>query len=447
MAHVRHFGAKGDGVNDDTQAIQHAVDMGDGVLEFGKGTFRITRPIVLDMTQHGYLGVRGDQGTATIRMDGPGPALKLIGDHQGSATPASFQPHTWSKERLPIIIGLEILGNHDEADGIQLVRTMQTTIQAVLIRRCRYGIHLAERNRNFLLSAAHIYDCHDTGVFFDHCNLHQVIITGCHISYCKRAGIRQLNGDVHNIQITGNDIEYNSGADGTSGEIVLEAPEGMISEYTISGNTLQATQPASGANVLISSNEGPPTAHVRLINITGNVLGSRQESLSIRNASEVSITGNTIYSGDRANIRLENCSNTVIGSNVIGTRPTTYEISSLDGVIIDRSQSCVVTGNVFTDCGTPGAITILNSRDIGVSGNQIQNPQIAGVAIIDSSRCRVSDNSIVEGRAEKRMQFAVRVAGNSRSMLIQNNALTKGQQCTIECPAESGVETANTVWD
>ena len=44
----------------------------------------------------------------------------------------------------------------------------------------------------------------DTGLLFDRCNLHQVIIHGNHISYCKRAGIRQLDGDVHNIQITGN---------------------------------------------------------------------------------------------------------------------------------------------------------------------------------------------------------------------------------------------------
>jgi parallel beta-helix repeat protein len=447
MAQARNFGAKGDGVNDDTQALQHAVDMGDGVLELGKGTFRITRPIILDMTKHGYLGVRGDHGTATIRMDGPGPALKIVGDHQGTATPGSFKPSTWAGERMPIITGIEILGNHDEADGIQLFRTVQTTIQAVLIRKCRYGIHLVERNRNLLVSAAHVYDCHDTGIFFDDCNLHQVIITGSHISYCKRAGIRQLNGDVHNIQITGNDIEYNSGAEGTSGEIVLEAPEAIISEYTISGNTIQATRLATGANVLIIGKEDILPAHVRLINITGNVLGSRQESIAISHASKVCITGNTIYSGDKSNIRIDNCQNVVIGSNVIGTRPTTYKVVSLDGVIINRSKSCAITGNVLTDCGTPGAVTIVNSSDIGVSSNQIENAQHTGVLVVDSTRCRLSDNSIVDSRDAKQMDFAIRVTEKSRSILVQNNATSPGTKGTVECSAESGKTVENTTWE
>jgi parallel beta-helix repeat protein len=447
MAHARNFGAKGDGVNDDTQALQHAVDMGDGVLELGKGTFRITKPIELNMTKHGFLGVRGDHGAATIRMDGPGPALKLIGNHEGTATPSSFKPSTWANERMPILTGFEILGNHEHADGIELYRTMQTTIQAVLIRQCRFGIHLVERNRNLLVSAAHIYDCHDTGIFFDNCNLHQVIITGSHISYCKRAGIRQFNGDVHNIQITGNDIEYNSGAEGTSGEIVLEAPEAIISEYTISGNTLQATRPATGANVLIIGQVDSIPAHVRLINITGNVLGSRQESIAISHASKVSITGNTIYSGDKSNVRLDHCQNVVIGSNVIGTRPTTYKIASLDGVVINRSRSCSVTGNVLTDCGTPGAVTVTSSTDIGISSNQIENAKQAGVLIVESTRCRVSDNSIVDTHENPTMQFAVRVSEKSRFALVQHNAVTQGTHGTIECPDKAGKVTGTTVWE
>ena len=39
---VYHFGAVGDGKADDTQALQHALDAGDGILELEKGTYRIT---------------------------------------------------------------------------------------------------------------------------------------------------------------------------------------------------------------------------------------------------------------------------------------------------------------------------------------------------------------------------------------------------------------------
>ena len=45
MADVRDFGAVGDGVADDTGAIEHALADGDGLLVFPRGEYRISRPI------------------------------------------------------------------------------------------------------------------------------------------------------------------------------------------------------------------------------------------------------------------------------------------------------------------------------------------------------------------------------------------------------------------
>ena len=42
MSNVLGFGANGDGVADDTAALQHTIDSGDGVLRLNKGTYRIT---------------------------------------------------------------------------------------------------------------------------------------------------------------------------------------------------------------------------------------------------------------------------------------------------------------------------------------------------------------------------------------------------------------------
>ena len=210
MANVFHFGAVGDGKTDDTAALQHALEAGEGVLDLNKGTYRITRPLVIDLTKQGYGAVRGAGGTSRIVMAGPGPALRIVGDHQGTAQPASYKPHTWEKERMPQISGLEILGEHPEAVGIELRKTTKATITGVLVRECKHGIHLVERNRDFVLSDSHLLHNHEFGLFFDHCNLHQIIVHGNHISWNKKAGIKSLNGDVHNLQITGNDIEYNN---------------------------------------------------------------------------------------------------------------------------------------------------------------------------------------------------------------------------------------------
>ncbi|MDA1055173.1 MAG: right-handed parallel beta-helix repeat-containing protein [Planctomycetota bacterium] len=442
MSLAKNFGAAGDGKADDTDALQHAVVGGDGVLELSKGTYRITRPIVLDASKHGYLGVRGEQGTARIVMAGAGPALQIIGDHQGTATPDSFRPETWDRERMPIVTGLEILGEHPEADGIQLRRTMQATIQNVLIRRCRYGIHLVERNRNFVLNAAHIYDCHDTGVFFDQCNLHQVIIAASHISYCKRAGIRQLNGDVHNIQITGNDIEYNSGYEGPgqelSGEIVLEAPEGIISEYTIASNTIQATLDAPGANVMILGKAEDPPSGIRLVAITGNVLGSRDRNILIDYGSRISITGNTIYGGQRLNCEFRNSRFITFGSNSCFSRPASYASETTDGILLDKCVGCSLVGNVLNDCRlgneeTGGSITVRDSQNIAISASQILNPHFRGIDVVNSTRCNISGNSIHEDEGTGRMLAAIRITGEGTGNWVHGNSVSVGTDGDIEC--------------
>ena len=114
---VYHFGAVGDGKADDTQALQHALDAGDGILELEKGTYRITQPLIINTVENGYGGISGRSGASRIVMEGAGPAVRVVGNHNGTASPATYQASTWEKERMPILEGYEILGKHPEAVG------------------------------------------------------------------------------------------------------------------------------------------------------------------------------------------------------------------------------------------------------------------------------------------------------------------------------------------
>jgi hypothetical protein len=140
MAEVANFGASGDGVTDDTAALEHALHDGDGVLRLHKGTFRLSRPLVIDLSKTGYAAIIGDGGTSQLLMTGPGPAIKIVGTHQGTSVPKSVTDATWQKERFPTLSGFEIVGDHPAAVGIELIRCFQPTISQVSIRRCRYGI-------------------------------------------------------------------------------------------------------------------------------------------------------------------------------------------------------------------------------------------------------------------------------------------------------------------
>ena len=144
---IKNHGAVGDGVADDTAAIQRAVDARAGVVYFPKGAYRLTRTVLMDLDTRGYTSLVG-HGVARVIMAGAGPAFHVIGTHEGTADPRRFDDRIWDRQRLPIITGLEIRGEHPESIGIRLEKTMQATLTNLLIRRCRIGLHLHQRHSN-----------------------------------------------------------------------------------------------------------------------------------------------------------------------------------------------------------------------------------------------------------------------------------------------------------
>jgi hypothetical protein len=432
MADVFDFGAAGDGQRDDTAALQHALTAGDGVLQLRKGTYRITRPLVLDLTRTGHGAVLGLGGTSRIVMAGAGPALEVVGDHRGTALPSSVQPHTWEKERFPVITDVEILGDHPEAIGIQLRRTMQATVSRVLVRHCRYAVHLVERNRNFVLSDSHLYDNAEYGLFLDRCNLHQINVTGNHISYNKRAGIKSLDGDVHNLQITGNDIEYNNHPGGDASprgeprgaEVWFECPEGTISEVTIASNTLQATVQPGGANVRIHGNARGFPGGARLVTITGNVIGSQRRGVELRHVTRVTVTGNTLYDSAELSLLASHCEGLTFTANTLGGGGT-WSDPPRDGVRLEDCSGGVVSGVTAErlGAGTPdrgAAITLLRCRDVAVTDCQVLDAEVRGIELDDCVRCRVAGNTVVDRRPRRTMREAVRARGGRDNLVAQN---------------------------
>src|SRR5665648_598879 len=127
---VRYFGAKGDSITDDTKAIQKAVDSGIGQIVFPTGVYRITRTIEIVLDQSGPMSLSGS-GTATIIMNGAGPAFKFIGTHAGSADPSSVKNNVWKNQRMPLVDGLEIVGKHPDAVGIEATGTMDLTLTRI----------------------------------------------------------------------------------------------------------------------------------------------------------------------------------------------------------------------------------------------------------------------------------------------------------------------------
>lgn len=471
MTNVRDFGATGDGQTDDTSAIQHALTDGGGLMEFPRGNYRITKPIVVDLARLGRTSLRGDGGTAKLIMAGPGPALFFAGTHDKNADPTRFKPEIWQRERMPLLSDIEITGEHEEADGVRLEGVMQPTLTGVLIRKVRNAVHITRRSRNVLISHCHIYQNTGIGVFLDHCNLHQTIITGSHISYCRLGGIRVQGGEIRNFQITGNDIEYNNnraigvpGADAEpTAEIYIDVEDGTVREGTICSNTIQATYSENGANIRFIGSGSKGNHRTGMWTIAGNLIGSQAVNIHLTSALGFAISGNYIYSGHERNIVIEHSRSIAIGANTLGHNPDYGDKELATGIRFVDCEDCTVTGLIIQDAlagqntvtgaianKKEGLIELTRCRRMNLTGCQILEGTPNGIVLEDCTDTLLSGCSILDRRSPKLMRHAIEWrSSNSPSSgnLIHGCRIGGGQAEALAIGDKCGVRTSENVLD
>ncbi|MDA1276499.1 MAG: right-handed parallel beta-helix repeat-containing protein [Verrucomicrobia bacterium] len=429
-AGVRGFGAKGDGKSDDTTAIQKAVDAGAGEIRFLRGVYRITRPIVIDLDRVGPTSIGAD-GPARILMNGPGPALRFVGTHEGTAGPGTFKDSVWERQRSPMVDGLEIEGAHPEACGIEASGTMQLTVTRVVIRKALHGIHLVNRNRNVIISNCHIYENRGVGVFYDRVNLHQSNITGSHISYNKAGGIVIRGGDVRNVHVGSCDIEGNMGGSDSepTANVLLDSTGGSIGEIAIVGCTIQHEHTApNSANIRVNGGSAavqftPETRHGN-ITIADNVLSDVQMNIDLQNTRGVTVTGNTIWKGYTHNLRVANCSSIVVANNVFDRNPRYHYgdgSSAKLGLVFSDSDGCTMSGNHVQGVGDiPAAVEVQRCRRFNITDFTILDFGKCGLLLDGVSNSRVSDCLIRDDSSGNADSQSIRVTGGGGNMIVNN---------------------------
>lgn len=455
MANVRDFGAKGDGKTDDTAAIMHAAGQGDGQLQFPRGEYRITSSLRLELEKTRRIGIDGAGGTAKLIMAGTGPALQLIGTHDKTAAPADFAPNVWANQRMPIVQNIELEGQHPDADGILVDGVMQPTFAGVLIREMRHGIVLTRRARNLLISHCHIYNLRGVGVYLDHVNLHQAIISGSHISYCLSGGIKIVGSEIRNLQITGNDIEYNyDPAAESSADVCIDATENgsSVREATICSNTIQAKASPGGANIRITGFNPQQNQKAGLLTITGNLLGSQEVNVHLLACRGVVLSGNVIYSGHVRNILVQGSRSVVMSGNCLDHNPDYKSDELCIGVRLEESEDCTFTGSVLHDCragqhtvkgarpaARQGLLEIDRCQRITLADCQVLDGAPHGIFVRDSRLVSISGCTVLDERTEKHMQHAIVFAGMGGGSFVHGNTLGDGTGAALSLAKESGV--------
>jgi parallel beta-helix repeat protein len=426
---VKKFGAVGDGVTDDTEAIQRAIDAKTGDIKLPPGVFRITRPLVVDLDKVGFTSFTG-RGTARIVMAGAGPAIRFVGTHAGTADPHTVKDNVWDRQRMPIVNGVEIVGEHEKAIGIQATGTVQLTVTRVLIRHVLHGIHLVERNRNVILSDCHIYENRGVGVYLDNVNLHQINLGQCHISYNDAGGVVVRGGAVRNLHLGACDIEGNFSPEGpTTANVLLDCTGGSVAEVAITGCTIQHTgnSPESANIRLIGADAEATTDRQRAYNygnvtIAGNVLSDVQLNIDLAAARTVSITGNTLWKGYTKNIRIVDSSHIVLGANVLDRNPR-YQGSeeSDNSVLLKGCRDCTISGlHILGSQKSEAGLVLENCRRMNITGCTILDCDGAGVVLRDCRDCAVSDCLVRDDREADKPGVSVRVEGGRGNLIVDN---------------------------
>lgn len=456
MSNIRNFGAKGDGKTDDTAAIQHAVNDGDGVIALPRGDYRITKTITLDLAKKGRLAIHGAGGTAKVIMDGKGPAFFLKGTHAKSADPLGFRPEEWQRERMPTVSNVEIEGRHKEADGIKIVGVMQPTLTGVLIRQVRTAVHITDRARNLVIDGCHFYHNTGVGVHLDSVNLHQSIIADSHISYCRLGGIRIENSEIRNLQITGNDIEYNNNRthkvpdcdDEPTAEIYVDVVKGSVREGTIASNTIQATYSPNGANIRFIGRDKDVNHKAGMWTITGNLIGSQKVNVHLTSVRGVVLSGNYIYSGHHRNLLVENSRNIVVGANCFGHNPDYRKNELCTGVRFDTCTDVNLHGVLIEDCAAgkhtvpdavpikrDGLLELVNCRRVNVTGCQVFDGAPNGIYLDNCHDTLITGSTILDRRDVKQMQSAIHWKGKTTGSMIATSRIGKGTKAAITADA------------
>jgi hypothetical protein len=424
--------AIGDDKVDDTVTVQKAVDAG-GAVRFGRGAYRLTKTIVVDLDKTGFVSLNGD-GVARFVMEGAGPAFKFIGTHGGTADPKSLKPEIFQRQRMPMVDGIEIVGAHPEADGIEATATMQLTITRVAVHEARHGIHLTVRNRNVIISDCHLYHNTGIGVFYDNVDLHQSNIIGSHISYNAGGGVVTRGGGVRNLHIGTCDIESNMTPEAPpTANVLIDCTDGSTAEVSITGCTIQHNPSPGAANVRFIGKGKPrgddDTTQWGHLSISDNVLSDVEVNIDLQYVRGAVITGNTFGGGYEHDLLVTHCSNIAVGSNTFDRNPPYYRgkaEAAKGGLVFHDCRDITLTGlHIDGIRSHPAAVQIENGDTFNLSGCTILDSDGAGLMLKNVTNSLVTGCLIADRRPDRAPAPSIRIEGGKDNTLA-NNKLAHG---------------------
>jgi hypothetical protein len=459
------FGAKGDGITDDTQAIQDAINSIDNQVISEKsalvfragGKYRITSTITIDASK-----VRMLKGyNSYIIIDGDFDGIIYKGNKIFKGTAPDENVNTLKYDEIfNIVQGLQFYGIPDSETGLYRGRGLIIEDQhSPVVADCHFfnldhGLEIRGMNtRNIVISNTNFWDNRTSGLYFSGGEVHQCVITNCHISYSKYSVYIGEGYKMYNLHISNCDMEAQVGQNepfrsflyflGTNSEI-------LVSNTTLQSHKIEGIIPdnlayfekvgrllLNGCYFAHSYGDGIHIESGSCVIINGclmeNVSGN---GIIINNASDVQINSNVFYDIGGSCVKSENG---IDRFNIEANRATDV------GVYIDIYNN----GKSFLDSSISNnqirpkiapAIKLessLNARNLIISNNSIywatdtyNNPTqyAVDVKVVQASGL-IFKNNLLDARSNNSTQgingFKVKGAGNLYGLILKDNIVNQ----------------------
>ena len=384
---VKNYGAKGDGVTNDTVAVKAAIakaNTNHGIVYFPRGSYYITETLYFN--QFG-VGIMGENAQGTYLLIHHDSTAVRFGDGVNTKQSPSVQH-----------IGIINYGNPSDSQyGIHFNNIVNGIMFDVILSNFKRGVFLNHAGNTALYSVGIVSNYHASVGFYITNRSVSTVLENCYVGFLTNAV-----DDSYGVSIVGQDI-----ADITLKYV--DVGNGIVGIY-INGQDSPADTPPTDIRIIDPVIDGARYACIQIgdINTQGGVLidGGWLNPLPISQGACIRL--NNAYNIGITNVLMQQLSTDA---------PNCYGII---GSTLGRSQ---IVNNRFTHLASPITLEASSNYNI-ISGNNFSAySSSAGfdIATDNSSYLVITDNV----SQSTKTGFLSQSNGNSKCIITNNIALNK----------------------
>ncbi len=404
----QQFGAVANGIHDDTQAIQDALDCGN-IVVFMTGVYKTSRKLIVHSNNH----LKGEPGSVVMPTK---DSFVLFNENSQKKAP--------QRDRNITVEGLTIDASRVDAQSEYSAGVYFCGVENVSIRNCKIlktggdGIYLGVSPSRQLNNNIKITNCVFEGCGRNKANPRQSIAviggTGVIIEGCTMKNDRD--------QAYAIDFEPNYPDEG--GDLVIKNCSIIGSGISCGGNT-QAKKSVEIIGCTIDSRSCNTSAVA-----VGNVIGyirkcslfakESKNTINITASPSMEVSSNIIGGGSAGLLvtgRSDKC-------KVLNNRISSCKY----GVYILTADDVVVKGNEIRDVADKGVYSRVNSRRVVLTNNIIGPQSGYDIYLLDSDDSVVEDNTCFSEKGAYINGDRVRIRKNRIRSAVQH----KGENIIIK---------------